>query len=123
MMSSEECKSSAFRTALDLHKEQISTQSRDIECHKYATDPSQRHAATGRNHARSSGGPLRIDSQASTGISNVNTITSRYALAQKLTSDSSTPTSTAPAAAIGYDTNPPMIAATKPLRPMSNPAS
>ena len=53
------------------------------------------------HHARSSAEPLRSDSHTSTGINRVNTITSRYALAQKLLSDSSTPTSTAPAAAIG----------------------
>ena len=43
----------------------------------------------------------------------VKTITSRYALAQKLPSDSSTPMSSAPAAASGYEARPPMIAATK----------
>jgi hypothetical protein len=69
------CKVSALWTVLNFLKGLVSTQSRAIIRPGYAT--LTRHTAAGLHHARSSGGPLRIDSQASTGISNVNTMTSR----------------------------------------------
>jgi len=77
MLRWEACKVAAAQKYWYGNKIRISTQSRDIFYGGTATDPTQRHAAGDFHYARSSGGPLRIDSQASTGISNVKTMTSR----------------------------------------------
>jgi hypothetical protein len=67
----------AIQTYLYDNKMPIPRRGRDMIRGETATDPTRCHAACGLHHARSSGGPLRIDSQASTGISRVKTMTSR----------------------------------------------